>query len=205
MESRAGTLKEIVVATKNKGKITEFQAALSSLGITVRSLAEFGSIVEPIETGKTFRENAELKARYYAGITKMPCLADDSGLEVIALQGAPGVYSARYAGDSADDGKNNSKLLAELDKLGTVDRQARFVCVLALAATDGQILFSEGECQGEILSAPQGSGGFGYDPLFFVPALQKTMAELSAEEKNKISHRGMAVRLMAEQLAGSVL
>lgn len=193
---------EIVVASKNAGKVAEIAAAFSTMPIRVLSLADFGDMPEAEENGDTFEANALAKARHYARYTGKACLADDSGLEVDALGGAPGVYSARYAGEHGDDGANNRKLLAELEKVVPEQRTGRFCCVLAFVAADGTTLTSCGSCEGMILQAPSGQGGFGYDPLFYVPGEGKTFAELSLEEKNRISHRGKAIRQMVERLAG---
>lgn len=193
-------MKEIVIASYNKGKVAEFKKALAHLPVTVLSLADFDRIPEAVETGSTFAENAVLKARHYQEYTKKACLADDSGLAVAALNGAPGVLSARYAGEQASDTQNNEKLLAAMQRI--TDRQARFCCVLAFLDTDDTLLTTEGYCEGILLQAPRGTGGFGYDPLFFIPALNKSMAEISLEKKNKISHRGMAVRHMVDKMAG---
>lgn len=195
-------MKEIVVATKNAGKVAELAAALAPLHIVVKSVSDYGNIEEPEETGTTFTDNALLKARYYAEATGRACLADDSGLEADGLDGEPGVYSARFAGPGATDSANNKKLLAELNARQGVVRTARFRCVLAFCDTNGQVLTANGTCEGVILEAPQGNAGFGYDPLFFMPEYNKTLAEMTVAEKNAVSHRGRAVRVMVEQLAG---
>jgi XTP/dITP diphosphohydrolase len=193
---------EIVIATKNAGKVAEFAAALAELPVKVLSLTDFGEIPEAVEDGSTFAENAEKKARHYAHHTGKACLADDSGLEVDALGGAPGVYSARYAGEHATDSLNNIKLLDELMKTGSDNRSGRFRCALAFAADDGKIITADGICEGIILDKPRGNGGFGYDPLFYVPQFGKTFAELTVAEKNVISHRGLAIKNMAAKLVG---
>jgi len=190
-----------LIATSNPGKLRDFAGAAASDGITVASLPDFDSLPGVREDGATFEENARKKAEHYSRFAPGELvLADDSGLEVDALGGAPGVHSARYAADSteanADDAANNARLLRELSRIA--NRGARFVCVIA-AARDGQTLAAfRGEVQGEILHAPRGSGGFGYDPLFFFPALGKTFAELAPEEKAKFSHRGAAFRKFLE-------
>lgn len=196
-------MKEVVIASYNKGKVAEFKKALAHLPVNVLSLSDFECIPEAEETGSTFAQNAVLKARHYQKYTKKACLADDSGLAVAALNGAPGVLSARYAGKQASDIQNNEKLLAVMQQID--DRKARFCCVLAFLDTDGTLWTTEGYCEGMLLQAPRGTGGFGYDPLFFLPDLNKTMAEISLEEKNKISHRGMAVRHMVDKMAGYML
>jgi len=193
-------MKEIVVATQNKGKIAELLLALAQLPIKVLTLSDFGPIPEAVENGTSFRENALLKARHYARFTGKACLADDSGLEVDALQGAPGIYSARFAGEPADDAANNQKLIAELAHTRVEERTARFRCVLAFVDTDESTQTTDGVCEGYIIEEKRGVGGFGYDCLFFVPELQKTMAELSEGEKNAISHRGQALSNMAIHL-----
>jgi len=159
-------------------------------------LAEIdGDIPDAVEDGDTFKENSLKKARYYQKMTGMACLADDSGLEVDALGGAPGVYSARYSGENADDTSNNAKLVAELKKLGLISSPADYQCALTFADTDGNILQAQGFCGGEIRLEAKGNGGFGYDPYFYVG--DKSMAELTLEEKQAISHRGEALRKMA--------
>lgn len=195
-------MKEIVAATNNQGKVREIESALKEHGIKVLPLQAFKNIPEAIEDGKTFRENAILKATHYAKSTKHICLADDSGLEVDALGGAPGVYSARYAGILASDAENNEKLLAELKNVQKENRTARFRCVLALVEDNNILYTADGVCEGIILDAPRGQGGFGYDPLFFIPSLGKTLAELTLDEKNAVSHRGQALCSLSNQLAG---
>ena len=195
-------MKEIVIASKNKGKIAEIKEYFSKLPVKVLSLADFPDVVEPIEDGDTFEKNSLIKARYYASHTGRACLADDSGLEVDALNYAPGVYSARFAGEHASDAENNQKLLVSLKNIMQGERQARFRCALTFLDTEGTIITCDGSCEGEIALMPSGDGGFGYDPLFYISALNKSMAQLSMEEKNKISHRGKALKKMAENLAG---
>lgn len=194
------TITEIVVATKNTGKVAEFKEALTGLPYKVSSLADLGSYPEAPETGVTFAENARAKAVFYARLTGKLCIADDSGLEVDYLQGAPGVYSARYAGNHASDEDNNRKLLKHLSGVPREKRQARFRCVLALANAEQVLLTAEGSVEGMILSEPRGDKGFGYDPLFLVPELGRTMAELSSGEKNAISHRGKAIQALVKKL-----
>ena len=191
---------ELVIATKNRGKISEIEAALADLPIRVWSLAEFGDIPEPVEDGATFLENALLKARYYLRATGKPCLADDSGLEVDALGGAPGVLSARYAGDNASTAERNAKLLQELTGVPGNQRTARFCCAMVIMDTDEQYLETLGTCEGLIMCEALGKSGFGYDPLFFSLDANKGMAELSMVEKNLISHRGKALREIVGQL-----
>ena len=193
-------VKVLTVASKNKGKIAEIKKALAGLPLTVISVSECGDYAEPAETGETFAANAELKARYYANLTGRICLADDSGLEVDALKGAPGVYSARFAGEAATDADNNAKLLTLLNGIAPEQRTARFRCVLVYFDPFGIQLTAEGSCEGIILDAPQGQGGFGYDPLFYMPQYGKTLAEMTLDEKNMVSHRGAALKLMAALL-----
>ena len=194
-------MSELVVASGNKGKIVEITAALAALPVKVLSLADVGTPAEAEENGQTFEANAVLKATHYSLLTGKSCLADDSGLEVDALHGEPGVYSARYAGEDADDAANNRKLLAELADVSPERRSARFRCVLAYVTPQGVLLTAEGSCEGQILCESRGEGGFGYDPLFYVPSLGKTLAEMSLAEKNAVSHRGQALRNMAMKLA----
>jgi len=186
---------KLVLATSNPGKVREMAQHLAGLGLEVVSLAELGAAQIP-ETGKTFRENAELKAVAAAKATGLWALAEDSGLEVDALGGAPGVYSARYAGEGADDEENNRKLLRELEGVEWPRRTARFRTVMVLASPRGEVWAVEGACEGIIVHEPRGSGGFGYDPLFWAPELGKTFAEASPEEKDRVSHRGRALRQM---------
>jgi XTP/dITP diphosphohydrolase len=194
-------MRRVLIATSNAGKLRDFAAAAAAHGITIASLPDFDSLPGVREDGATFEANARKKAEHYSRFAPGDIvLADDSGLEVKALDGAPGVHSARYAATSpdenADDRANNARLLRELANAS--DRNARFVCVIA-AARDGRTLSTvRGEADGVILDAPRGSGGFGYDPLFFFPALGKTFAELTPEEKAGVSHRGAAFRRFLE-------
>ncbi|RPI00198.1 MAG: XTP/dITP diphosphatase [Ignavibacteriae bacterium] len=192
-------LQTIVLATRNSGKLREFQTLLLPLKSRVLSLQDISIDRDFEESGNTFAENARLKALAYSGLTPFPVLADDSGLEVMALGGRPGIYSARYAGSDASDEDRNQKLLKELE--GEEDnRRARFICALALAQKNTVLLESEGECRGIIIRAPRGTNGFGYDPVFLFPELDKTFAEFSPEEKNEYSHRTRAVRNLISQL-----
>lgn len=187
----------IVLATRNPGKSSEFNRYFKNFPVIFKDLNDFGPIPEAIEDGLTFDDNAYKKASFTAKVLGFPALADDSGLEVEALAGAPGVHSARFAGPQATDAANNDKLLAALTGIG--NRKARFRCVLSLAVPTGPALTYEAECAGTILDAPRGNGGFGYDPLFFYPPLGKTFAELTLEEKTRVSHRGRALQeLQAE-------
>lgn len=186
-------VKELVIATHNQGKLAEFKELMKDLPVEVKSLADFEKFVEPEETGKTFAANAKLKALYYAQKTGLTCIADDSGLEVQALDGAPGVRSARYAGEKATDEENNNLLLHNMKF--QVKRTCRFRCALAVVQPDGKILYeTDGTCDGMLLHEPLGTEGFGYDPLFWSTELHKGMGEATMQEKNKISHRGKAIR-----------
>lgn len=191
----------IVLATGNKGKLREMQQVLSPLGYDVVSQGDF-AVPEAEETGLSFVENAIIKARNAARHTGLPAIADDSGLEVDALGGEPGIYSARYAGPGAGDADNNAKLLAELAARGVQDARARFQCVLVFMrhAQDPVPLVAQGSWEGVILAQPRGDNGFGYDPLFLVPAEGCTSAELPPARKNALSHRGQALALLVAQL-----
>jgi XTP/dITP diphosphohydrolase len=205
---------QLFIATKNKGKLKEFASLFALRGTEVLSLIDRTDLGDVEETGTTFGENALLKARTIAERTGLPVLADDSGLCVNELDGAPGVFSARFAGIHGDDAKNNEKLLNELMRVMSGSNkqapdgtfflsEARFVCALALYhPVTNQSILVEGVCRGVILPALRGSGGFGYDPLIYLPQLHKTMAELNVEEKNAISHRSQALRKLFEQLDG---
>ncbi len=184
---------ELLVATKNQGKITELRELLADLPFQLRGLDEFPHIPDVEETGKTFVENAFLKARTYAMQTGLYALADDSGLEVAALKGAPGVYSARFAGENADDEGKINKLLDEIKKTEDDKRLARFVCVMAFADKSGEIIhFEEGLCDGTISEKPFGTNGFGYDPVFIPKGFRETFGELPVDVKQKLSHRARA-------------
>jgi XTP/dITP diphosphohydrolase len=196
-------MNQIVVATRNPGKLREFRSLLATTGWRVLSLVDAAIDIEAEETGTTFAENARQKALVYSRETALPVLADDSGLEVFALGGRPGLHSARYAGDGADDSQRIGKLLSQLAQAAG-GRDARFVCVLALAKRGRLIDEAEGECRGVIADAPRGTHGFGYDPVFLFPELGKTYAELSEEEKNRVSHRARAVASLLEHLAGGM-
>lgn len=197
-------MEEIVIASRNLKKARELEDLLAPLGLRVRRVSEF-SPIEPAETGATFIENALLKARHAAAVSGLPAIADDSGLCVDALDGAPGVRSARYAGEPASDAVNNAKLLAEMDHVPDPGRGAAFVSLLVLlrTPTDPIPLIAEGRWRGTILRAPRGAHGFGYDPLFYVADHHCTAAELAADKKNRISHRGQAMQLLLRQLGGA--
>jgi XTP/dITP diphosphohydrolase len=192
-------MNKIVAGTRNAGKVCEIRQALAELSFEVSGIPD-ERLADVEETGVTFSENAILKARYYAQHTGEYCLADDSGLEVDALGGAPGVYSARYSGEGATDAANNQKLLLALQDVPAEKRTARFRSVLALAGPDGSLLLADGTCEGIILTEPKGDGGFGYDPLFWMPDQQKTLAEMTVQEKNAISHRGNALKVLKQKL-----
>lgn len=187
----------LVLATTNKNKVIEFQEMVKDLPLEIRCIADFGPIPECIEDGETFEENAYKKALHTAKILGLPAIADDSGLEVEALNGAPGVYSARYAGESATDEENCEKLLREMK--GKSNRNAAFQCVLSIAVPSGPALTYEGRCEGTILLEKQGESGFGYDPLFYYDPYGKSFAECGMEEKNKVSHRGKALATLREE------
>ena len=188
----------IVLATRNKGKIKEFQEILKDYPVDLKSLADFGPIPEAVEDGETFDDNAYKKALFTAKILGLPAISDDSGLTVEVLDGRPGVYSARYAGENATDQDNIAKLLKEME--GVTNRKAAFECVISIAVPAGPSLTYEGRCEGEISTEPQGEGGFGYDPVFYYPGFGKTFAQATMAEKNKISHRGKALAEVAEEL-----
>ena len=192
---------KIVLASSNLGKLKEIQQVLAPLNLTLIPQSEF--VQEEVEeTGLTFIENAIIKARHAAKMSGLPALADDSGLAVDALNGAPGIYSSRYSGLEANDTKNNEKLLRELEKVPGAPRTAQFHCALAYMhhAQDPSPLIAQGVWKGEILQQPRGANGFGYDPLFFCPKLKLTSAELLPETKNKVSHRAKALALLVTQL-----
>ena len=189
----------LVLASNNKGKLAEFSRLLAPLGFDVKPQGELG-ISEADEPHLTFVENALAKARHASRLSGLPALADDSGICVPALDGAPGVYSARYAGESKSDAANNDKLVRELAT--HADKSAYYYCVLVFVrhADDPQPVIADGRWNGEVIAEPRGQGGFGYDPHFLLPALGKTAAELPAEEKNRLSHRGQTMRALLEKL-----
>ena len=189
---------KLVLASKNKKKLVEMNEILSQLGIEVCSEAEAGVDVEVEETGTTFEENSLLKAKAVMEASGLPAIADDSGLCVDALGGAPGVYSARYGGEGLDDVQRYQLLLENMK--GQMPRTARFVSVITCCFPNGDVLSARGECEGSVAFAPMGEGGFGYDPIFFVPGLKKTFSQLTPEEKNAISHRGKALEAFQVKL-----
>ncbi|MBB3306515.1 MULTISPECIES: XTP/dITP diphosphatase [unclassified Enterobacter] len=194
-------MQKVVLATGNPGKVRELADLLAAFGLDIVAQTELG-VESAEETGLTFIENAILKARHAAEITGLPAIADDSGLAVDALGGAPGIYSARYAGVDASDQQNLDKLLVALEKVPNGERQAQFHCVLVYVrhAADPTPLVFHGSWAGEITRAAAGTGGFGYDPIFYVPELGKTAAELSKDEKRAVSHRGKALTLLLEAM-----
>lgn len=192
-------LKQIIVlATRNKGKTREIKTLLKDFPIDIKNLDDFGPIPDVIEDGKTFDDNAYKKAAFTAKILGYPAMADDSGLCVEALDGAPGIYSARYAGENATDADNVKKMLADLD--GKENRNAAFKCVISIAVPTSAALTYEGECKGVLTKEPMGDNGFGYDPLFFYPEFNKTFAQLTLEEKGSVSHRGKALKEIANEI-----
>ena len=182
----------LVIATRNSGKKSEIQALLKGFSVRIKNLNDFGPIPQVEETGRTFEENAYLKASFTAGMLGVPALADDSGISIAALGGAPGIHSARYAGENATDAQRCDKLLTEMK--GKKDRRAAFECVVSIAVPTGAALTYEARCDGLIVEAPAGWNGFGYDPVFYYPPLKKTFAQLTQDEKNRVSHRGLAFR-----------
>jgi len=193
----------LVLATRNEGKIKEFGELLSGFEIEIKSLKDFGPIPPIIEDGKTFDDNAYKKAFMTAKFLGFPALADDSGLLVETLDGDPGVYSARYAGEGASDETNNLKLLKAME--GKKNRKARFECVISIAVPRGPALTYEGICEGEIALQMTGENGFGYDPLFYYPLLKKTFAQMTRQEKNAVSHRGKAMADLRDEFDKVIL
>ena len=187
----------LVLATRNEGKTEEIRALLAEFPVDIKNLTDFGATPAVEEDGETFEDNAVKKARFIAKILGFPALADDSGLMVEALGNRPGVRSARYAGEEATDADNNAKLLGELGN--SENRNAAFACVIAIAVPWGPALIYEGRCEGVIADEQVGTKGFGYDPVFYYPPLQKTFAQLSTKEKNQVSHRGQALRQLRDE------
>lgn len=193
-------MKEVIIATQNIGKAKEFEHIFDQYQIRVKSLRDLKDPIDIIEDGETFEENALIKAKAIASKYNALVIADDSGLAVDALNGCPGVYSARYAGEDRDDQANIDKVLSELEGVEAKDRTARFVCALALVTPDGEEYVVRGECEGQILTECRGHEGFGYDPIFYLPALEKTMAEIPKSEKNVLSHRAEAFKQLQKVL-----
>lgn len=196
-------MQKIVVATKNKGKIQEIKQILIDLPVGIVSMEDEGIDIEIIEDGQTFEENALIKAKAVKKFTDAMVLADDSGLEVDCLGGAPGIYSSRFAGENAGDEENNAKLLSLMEGIKEQDRTARFVCAVAVIMPDGSYFIEKGELAGRIGFKPVGQNGFGYDPLFYVPEYNATIAELEPEIKNAISHRAKALKKVKEKILRS--
>jgi len=194
--------RKVVIASGNPGKLAEFRQLLSDKGIVAVAQSEL-AITDVVETGRTFVENAILKARHASHYAKLPAIADDSGLEVDFLRGAPGIYSARFSGEGATDERNNRKLLALLQDIPRQQRSARYQCLLVYLRhpDDPTPIICQGTWEGEIVSEPRGEGGFGYDPLFLVPGHDLTAAQLDSGLKNRISHRGQALKLLLDQLS----
>lgn len=188
----------IILATNNKSKVKEISEMMSGSDITFESLADAGINVEVEETGTTFEENALLKAREICKLSGKPTISDDSGLEIDALDGAPGIYSSRFMGENTSYDIKNNALIEKLENVADSDRTARFRCCMALVLPDGREFVTEGAMEGIIAREPKGINGFGYDPILFIPEYNRTSAELSSEEKNNISHRGEALRKMIE-------
>ncbi len=192
---------KVVLASKNQHKLVEISKILEKLDIQLVLQSELGVDIDVEETGKTFEENSFLKAEAVMKATGMPALADDSGIAVDALNGEPGIYSARYGfDDSLDDWGRLCLLLKNMEQVPDGQRQAQFVCVITLVTPDGEVIQARGEAHGELLREAAGQGGFGYDPIFYYPPYGKTFAEVSAEEKNRVSHRAVALRAMYEKL-----
>lgn len=187
---------DLIISSNNKNKINEIKKLLSSLDINVLSLSDINFNEEILETGSTFSQNSYIKAKTIFDKYHMPVIADDSGLEVEALGGKPGVYSHRYAGEDCNDTANNLKLIEELN--GVLNRNANYTCDICYINKDGQVKHSTGKCYGIICNNPKGENGFGYDPYFYIESLGKTMAELDMDEKNKISHRAKALNQLKE-------
>ena len=198
------SFKRIIIASNNAHKIHEIKAMLKDFPYEVLSLKEAGIAIEIEENGKTFEDNAYIKAKAIADLTGDAALADDSGLEVDALGGKPGVYSARYAGEHGDDKANNNKLLDELNGVPQEKRTARFVCAMVLLTPDGMRIDARGTVEGIIGYEEIGENGFGYDPLFDIPQLQKTFAQLTEEEKNSMSHRGNALKELRKKMKETI-
>ncbi|MDX8359382.1 MULTISPECIES: XTP/dITP diphosphatase [Bacillaceae] len=190
-------MNQVLIATKNMGKVNEFKSMLEPKGIEVQSLFDINEPIDIEETGQTFAENAIIKAEAVANRFHTIVIADDSGLAVDALDGRPGVYSARYAGEHKDDQANLEKVLQELEGVPTHKRTGRFHCALAIAFPKGETHVVEGTCEGRITDTPVGQNGFGYDPIFYVEEKEKTMAQLSKQEKNEMSHRAIALKKLS--------
>ncbi len=193
LSDREGTMKKVplILATTNKNKVKEMEDLLMDAPLRIMTLNDFGPTSEPVEDAETFEENAYKKAHFYARILGFPAMADDSGLSVEALAGAPGVHSARWAGEEATDDEKCALVLKQMN--GQKNRKASFICALVLAVPSGPALTWIGRCGGELTTGPRGSNGFGYDPIFYYPPLEKTFAQLTRQEKGEVSHRGRAL------------
>ena len=202
--SQISRVKKLLLATNNEGKLREYRALLEGLPCQLTTLAEEGIEAAVEEPGSSLEENARFKATTYARLSRLLSLADDSGLEVDALGGEPGGLSARYAGEGASDADRVNYLLSRLDGVAQERRTARFQCVIAIASPEGEVEVCRGQCEGTVATEPRGENGFGYDPIFYLPGLGKTMAELTLEEKNRISHRARAARAARKALAAMV-
>jgi len=198
------TRPRLLIASANRGKVAEYRELLQGLECELLSLRDAGIDGDVAETGTTYAENARIKAVTCAARSGLVTLADDSGIEVEALGGEPGIYSARYAGDAASDAERVAFLLRKLEGVPPERRGARFVCVIALATPEGDVTYCRGECPGRIVTEPRGARGFGYDPAFLLPERGVTMAELPPEEKNRVSHRGRAAALAREVIRGFI-
>lgn len=188
----------IFIASSNKDKIREFAEILGEQGYTVKSLIDYPDYIQPDETGKTFEENAVIKAEHFSNAFRCACIADDSGLEIEALNNEPGIYSARYLGRNTPYKEKNAIILSRMESAD--NRKCRYVCAVALCIPNEKTHVFTGICEGLIAEKPAGSNGFGYDPIFYYPKLNKTLAEMSEEEKNQISHRGIAIQKMKEYM-----
>jgi XTP/dITP diphosphohydrolase len=200
-------LPKLLLATNNAGKVKEYRSLLQGIPFELVTPKEMGNTMDVAETGATYRENARLKACSLAAQSGLLTLADDSGIEVDALNGEPGVVSARYAGENASNAERVDHLLSELKDVPKEKRTARFYCLIAIAQPNGTVQFCDGECKGTIAFKPSGERGFGYDPIFYLPERGKTMAELPVEVKNQISHRGTAAqkaKLLLQKMAGTI-
>lgn len=193
-------MKNIWIATNNVGKASEFQEMFSKLGYSIKTLNDLDDPIDIEENGSTFEENAQIKAETLSKLLNEPVLADDSGLMIDQLNGSPGVYSARYAGNHKSDADNIKKVLNELENVLKEKRTCRFVCALAISRPNHETVFFKGTCEGEIAFEASGTNGFGYDPIFFLPEINQTMAHLSKSEKSKISHRGNAIKQLESKL-----
>lgn len=195
---------DLLLASNNQGKVCEYRVLLAGAGCRLSSLAERGITETVLETGDTYEQNACLKAQAYARKGQLLTIADDSGLEIDALDGKPGVHSARFAGENISDAEKIRTILDKLKGVPREERTARFICVIAIATPEGEVELCRGECPGVIAFEPAGEGGFGYDPIFYLPDLGKTMAEVSQETKNRVSHRARAAEIACQTLKAEI-